>query len=278
MPGAIGPDDGRYLDETSDAERITVIETTGALPPGRRRRRKPAPERSGDGMTRHLPVTVVTVILADDPFESEQQASVWLGGLDLEQSDELLEEAFSVLDRLLAATAAATGRPYVTIWGDDEALAARIGIADGTEAAEGRLREAVRIDVRGGTEAPRRDRVARTMPLARIAAVLRGRERPRNCELLVPRVSSDLRAGRLLAAACAIETAIALTVEEMADEIDEPSHHDDLESLRMMLPDLTELTDAAIGASDPWPGLRDSLARPLEVAERVIRRVRLLEP
>ena len=255
-----------------------MIETVGALPPGRRRRRKPAPERPENETPRHVPITVVTVILADDPFESGDQASVWLGGLDLEQSDELLEEAFAVLDRLLSATAAATGRPYVTVWGDDEALAARIGIADGTEAAAGRFRESVRIDVRGGTEAPRRDRVARTMPLARIAAVLRGRERSRSCELLVPRVSSDLRAGRLLAAACAIETSIALTVEEMAGEMDEPSHHDDIERLRAMLPDLTELTEAAIVATEPWPGLRESLSEPLEVAERVIRRVRLLEP
>jgi hypothetical protein len=255
-----------------------VIETVGALPPGRRRRRKPEPERVEDDRPRQVPVTVATVILADDPFESEEQASVWLEGIDQEQSDELLSEAFAVLDRLLATTAAATGRPYVTIWGDDQALAARIGIADGTEAADGRFRDAVRIDVRGGTATPRRDRAARTMPLSRIAAVLRGRDRPRSCELLIPRVSSDLRAGRQLAAACAIETAIAVTVREMADAMDEPSHRDDLEALRAMLPDLTELTDAAIEATEPWPGLDEALGEPLEIAERVIRRVRLLDP
>lgn len=255
-----------------------MIETVGALPPGRRRRRKPERERVDEERARHVPVTVVTVILADDPFESEDQASVWLGGLDQEQSDELLEEAFAVLDRLLAATAMATGRPYVTTWGDDEALSARIGIADGTEAAEGRLGEAVRIDVRGGTATPRRDRVARVMPLARIASVLRGRERVRSCELLIPRVSSDLRAGRELASACAIETAIALTVAEMSDEMDDPAHRDDIEALRAMLPDLSEMTEAAVTAREPWPGLADSLRDPLEIAERVIRRIRLLEP
>ena len=86
-----------------------MIETVGALPPGRRRRRKPERERNDEDRPRTVPVTVVTVILADDPFESEEQAGTWLAGVDLEQSDELLEEAFSVLDRLLAATAAATG-------------------------------------------------------------------------------------------------------------------------------------------------------------------------
>lgn len=255
-----------------------MLETVGALPPGRRRRRKPERERPEDGQAHLVPVTVATVILADDPFESEEQASAWLDGIDLEQSDELLGEAFAVLDRLLAATAAATGRPYVTIWGDDQALGARIGVANGAEASEGRFRETMKLDVRGGTAAPRRDRAARTMPLARIAAVLRGRERPRNSELLVPRVASDLRGGRELAAACAIETAVATTVAEMAEAMDDPSHRDDIEALRSMLPDLTELTDAAIGAREPWPGLGDALREPLEVAERVIRRVRLLEP
>ena len=225
-----------------------------------------------------MPVTVATVILADDPFESEDQASVWLNHIDQDQSGELLEEAFAVLDRLLAAAAAATGRPYVTVWGDDQALSARIGVASGDEASEGRFREAVRIDVRGGTAAPRRDRAARTMPLARIAAVLRGRERPRSCELLIPRVASDLRAGRELAAACAIETAVAVTIAEMAELVDDPSHRDDIEALRSMLPDLSELTDTAVGAREPWPGLGDALTEPLELAERVIRRVRLLEP
>lgn len=255
-----------------------MIETVGALPPGRRRRRKPERERVDEERPGLVPVTVVTVILADDPFDSEEQASVWLQGVDLEQSDELLAEAFAVLDRLLAATAAATGRAYVTSWGDDQALSARIGIADGTEAAEGNFRESVKIDVRGGTAAPRRDRAARAMPLARIASVLRGRERQRSCELLVPRVSSDLRADRLLAAACSIETAIAMTVREMAGEVDDASHRDDIAALEAMLPDLTELTDAAVSTDEPWPGLEEALAEPLGIAERVIRRVRLLEP
>lgn len=250
----------------------------GALPPGRRRRRKPERQRLDDDRPRLVPVTVVTVILADDPFESGEQASTWLEGVDLEQSDELLGEAFSVLDRLLAATAAATGRAYVSTWSDDQALAARIGIADGSEAAEGRFTEAVSIDVRGGTAAPRRDRAARAMPLARIAAVLRGREEPRSCELLVPRVSSDLRAGRVLAAACSIETAIALTVREMAGVVDDPAHRDDCEALAAMLPELTDLTEGAVGATEPWPGLAEAMEPPLEIAQRMIRRVRLLEP
>lgn len=255
-----------------------MIETVGALPPGRRRRRKPERERPDEERPTHVPVTVVTVILADDPFESEEQASVWLEEVDMEQSDELLAEAFTVFDRLLAATATATGRAYVTAWSDDQALAARIGIADGTGAAEGNFRESMKIDVRGGTAAPRRDRAARAMPLARIAAVLRGRERQRSCELLIPRVSSDLRAGRLLAAACSVETAIAITVREMSGEMDDPSHRDDIAALEAMLPDLTGLTDAAVGADEPWPGLEEALAKPLGIAERVIRRVRLLEP
>ena len=47
--------------------------------------------------------------------------------------------------------------------------------------------------------------------------------------------------------------------------------------LEQLLPELTELTDAVLAEGRDWPGLKDSLEEPLSIAERVMRRRRVLE-
>lgn len=222
---------------------------------------------------------MVTVVFPERSQPSPERASEWLGTLSEEEVDQLLEEGLAALDRLLATAAAATGRPWVRRYTVDDVLAARIGFADGTGAAEGIFAQAVEIDARGGTATPRRERVARSQPLRRIAAVLRGRERPRTCEVLIPRVATDLDAGRTLAAVSSITPALSLTVSELDGILEGDADHDaDLEALRGMLPDLAEATREIDREDLDLLSLEQRTRDALKVAERAIRRVRLLDP
>lgn len=270
--------DGRYLEDGDGESRITVIEIEGALPPARRRRRKPRPagERQAQG---HVPVTVVTVVLPELSFDTTERASEWLGTLSPDSVDDILEEGLAALDRLLATAAAATGRPWVRRYTVDDLLASRIGYATGTGASEGIFSEAVEVDARGGTAAPRRERISRSRPLRRIAAVLRGREPLRTCEVLIPRVASDLDAGRTEAAAAVITPAVRLTISELDGALEDDQGHDaDLDELRNLLPGLEEAT-GGIGTREPVPGrLELQVGEAVAIAERAIRRVRLLDP
>ena len=257
-------------------ERVTVLETIGILPPARRNKRKPKPEQEREAKVR-VPVSKVTVIFADLELGDEVAAGEWLAGLDPEECDEMLEEAFGSLDRLLATQAAATGQPYVRPWGEADALAARVGFADGDGAYAGELASALSVDVRGGAAAPRRERLSRAAPSRRVAAILRGRERPRASELLVPRVRADLDAGRVVEAAAAIEAAAALTVAELGDLAEDDGHQKDVATLEAMRPDLASITEEIVDRLEPWPGLDRQVEDALSIAERMIRRVHVLD-
>lgn len=254
-----------------------MVESVGILPPARRRKRKPRPEDPGVERAR-VPLTVFTVVFAGLTFADDHEADAWLATLGPEGCDRLLDRAFASLDRLLATQAAATGRPYVTRWGEDDALAARVGYADGDSAYEGTLAVSLAVDVRGGAAAPRREKLNRSAPLRRVAAVLRGREEPRASELLVPRVRSDLEAGRVLEAAAAVEVAVALVVTELGDLAKDREHLDDLAALEELLPGLSEVTEGVVDRGERWPGLADEVDRATTIAERIIRRIQVLDP
>lgn len=253
-----------------------VIESEGALPPARRKRRRPRKSGRTDSPTR-VQITTVTVIRAYQPLGSEDEASAWLGQLKEDDfTDELLKEALSTLDRARAADAAASGRPFAEATELAGVLTARIGYGDGDRVSEGRFLEAFDVDARGGVGSRRRERLARTAPIARIAAIIGQKERANACEFLIPRVRADLDAGRVMTAALEIEMAARATVAELDQALDDPGHVADLDLLEAMLPDLTTLTDSVLTETEPWAGLGDSLEEPLVIAERVIRRVRIL--
>ncbi|MGK2954254.1 MAG: hypothetical protein ACSLFI_01095 [Solirubrobacterales bacterium] len=270
-------EDGRYLERKAGKERVLVLETEGALPPARRKRRRPRQSGRKDAVT-HVSVTTATVIRAYGPLGSDSLAKEWLARLaDDEFTQDLLDEALGSLDRAFAAEAAATGRPWVQPPVLDQILTAKIGFGDGDRVADGRFIEAYDVDARDGTASPRRERISRTRPLARIAAILGGKDQALACEFLLPRVRADLDAGRVYPAALAIETAVRATVVEMDKALDVPDHLRDLDLLETMLPDLTELTDNALGEGKAWAGLAESLEEPLAIAERITRRRRILE-
>ena len=277
MTGALRLEKGRYLSRQGDEQQVVVIDTEGAPPPARRRRRK-AKQLETSQTVPNVAVSTVTVVLASDPFSSESEASEWLAGaIGDEATSELLDRALASLDRALAAEAAATGRPYVPQFGVDDLINARFGYGDGDSVSDGQYLEAYEIDARGGTASPRRERLNRTRPLARIAAILGGREQAAACEYLIPRIRSDLDGGRVMSAALVIEVAVRATVVELDEVLENSDHSADLDRLEEMLPELTELTDAVLTEGRPWPGLSDSLEQPLAIAERIMRRRRALD-
>lgn len=254
-----------------------MLETEGALPPPRRKRRRPKKSGRTDAAT-HVSLVTVTLVRAHEPLGSESEAAAWaarLGEDDFTQG--LLDETLDSLDRALAAEAAATGRPFAESPALEQIVNARIGYGDGDRLADGRFIDAFDIDARGGTASPRRERRGRTRPVGRIAAILGGKDEALACEFLVPRVRADFDAGRTYAAALAIETAARSTLVEMDAALDVPDHEADLDELERMLPGLTVITDRALGDGRAWDGLAEEIEGPLRLAERVIRRRRVLD-
>ncbi len=137
MPGTLSLEDGRFLDRQADGQRVMVIETEGGLPPARRKRRRP--KKAGpEEKAASVPVTIVTAIRSQAPFDAEREAVAWLSGVedDPELVDPLLDEAENLLDRALGADAAASGVPYTGPPSfRNDLLAAKIGIADGDRVA-----------------------------------------------------------------------------------------------------------------------------------------------
>ncbi len=246
------------------------------MPPARRKRRRPRQSNRSETPT-PVPVTTVTVVLAHDPLGTESQAKEWLSRIEDDDFIQgLFDQALATLDRAFAAEAAATGRAYGESPLLNQILRAKIGFGDGDRVADGRFVDAFDVDARGGTASPRRERRNRTRPLARIAAILGEKDQAKACEFLVPRVRADLDAGRVLAAALAAETAIRATVVEMDPALEDPDHERDLDQLEAMLSDLTPMTDALLADPQVWAGLAASLEEPLLIAERIIRRHRIL--
>ncbi len=254
-----------------------MLETEGALPPARRKRRRPKKSSRADGAT-HVSVTTATLIRAHEPLGDESGAAAWVARLDEDEFTQvLLDEALDSIDRVLAAEAAATGRPFAESPALEQIVSAKIGYGDGDRLADGRFLDAFDIDARGGTASPRRERQGRSRPIARIAAILSGKDEANACEFLIPRVRADLDADRVYAAALAIETAARATLVEMDAALDVPDHEADLDELERMLPGLTVMTDKALGEGRAWTGLGQEVEPPLRLAERVIRRRRILE-
>jgi hypothetical protein len=212
------------------------------------------------------------------PFWNDNEAGEWLvPATEGDQVDSLIEETLSTLDRALAAEAAATGRPYVRAIGIDDLIGARIGFGDGDRVSDGLYLEAFEVDARGGTASPRRERMNRTRPLARIAAIIGEKEEAAACEFLIPRIRSDLDGGRVLAAALMIEIGVRSAIVELDTVLELPEHVADLDRLEALLPELTSLTDAVLTDGEAWPGLAESLEEPLGIVERILRRRRAFD-
>lgn len=155
-------------------------------------------------------------------------------------------------------------------------VAARVGLGEGEQVASGRFLTALEIDARGGTGGIRRERAARTRPLARTAAILGGREKAAACEILLPRIRQDLKAGNDHAAALAIAPAVEATIAELEFAVEDQDHDQDLDHLERLLPELDGIAERSL-AGESTDTDRERTEEALTVAERVIRRRRVLD-
>lgn len=280
LPGTVALDDGRYLDHAPDGPWVLAIETEGALPPARRKRRRP--RRSGpDRIPPAVPLTVATVIFARNQMDPPAAAE-WLRDAASEpRVGDVIGEALSVLERGTAAATAVTGRAIGEPVTPEDLAGVRIGYGEGERVYDGRFAEALEVDPADGGPTSRRARTERVVPVARIAAILAGRESLHACEVMLPRTRADLDAGRLMPAALTIGEAVRATIAELEFALESPEHEADLDRLEELLPGLLRLPVKLLGegvraaGSTDRPEIAAEVRSALELAERVVRRYRI---
>ncbi len=273
--GTLAVPDGRYLARSDGGQQVLVVETAGAPPPPRRRRRRP---KESDAATdpAPLPLSRVTAVRAEEPFETAAEADGWLEeALASEDSiDAVVAEGIALLNRAVHAHTVASADPLGTELRAERAAIVRIGHGSGKEVASGRFSSAHEVDVRAGASARRRqDEELR--PQERVAAVLGGRERFDACETLLLRARTDLDAGRLREAALQLRVALEAMLVELDGALTDPDHERDMGELQERRSQAGEAANAALRGELPLDDERN-LAELTEIAERILRRRRVL--
>lgn len=277
FPGALTVPDGRYLarEDGSERQRVLVVETVGAPPPPRRRRRAKQVEPGAE--PEPLPLTRVTAVRAEEPFDSAEEAQ---RGLERTLADEgsieaAIAEALALLNRALHAHAVAGADPLGAELGAEKAVTVRLGHGSGKEVASGRFTEAKAVDPRSGTGSRRRQREEELRPQERLAALLGGRERPDACETLVLRARADLDANRRREAALQLRVALEALLVELDGALADPGHQKDMAELGARRKQAGEAANAALGGELDSEQERQ-IAELTSICERVLRRRRVL--
>lgn len=252
------------------------METLSAPPlPRRRRRRSRAAE---PGSRPELPLARATAVRAGEPFASDAEATRWLEeATEAEDTvDVLVDEGIGLLNRALHAQAAASADPRPAELKPEQAVAVRLGFGEGGEVAAGRFTDAREVDVWASGASRRRRRAEELRPQERVAAVLGGREQIDACETLLLRARADLDAGRLREAALQLRVGLQALAVELRGAVSDSGHDADMATLEERRPEAGRAAEAALSDG----GLDDRQARGvgelLEVAERVLRRRRVL--
>jgi hypothetical protein len=255
---------------------VLVIETLGAPPPPGRRRRKPRAADAG-AQPGALPLTRVTAVRAQAPFETEPEAERWLRQSlgSAEQVEAILADGIGLLNRALHAQAAAGADPRLAETGAERAVKVRIGFGSGEQVASGRFGAASEVDPRRAAGSRRRQRLEEMRPQERTAAVLGGRDRVDACETLLLRARADLDAGRRREAALQLRVGLEALLVELAGALADPGHEEDMAALEERRGEAGEAANAALrGDLDDE---RERRVRELvELCERVLRRRRVL--
>lgn len=279
FPGTLGVPDGRYLARDGSGgeqgQRVLVIETDGAPPPPRRRRRV---KRVEPGETpAPLPLTRVTAIRAQEPFESTTDAKDWFEQTFAEDDsiDAVIDDALSLLNRALHAQAIAAADPLGTELSAGRAAAVRIGHGSGKEVAAGRFAEAKAIDPHAAAGPRRRQREDELRPQERLAAVLGGREDLDACETLILRARADLDAGRRREAGLQLRVGLEAVLVELDGALADPDHERDLAELGARRGEAGEAANAALRGDLSVEDER-RVTELVEICERVLRRRRVL--
>lgn len=267
--------DGRYLARSDGEQQVLVIETVGAPPPPRRRRRRPKDSEAAVNPA-PLPLSRITAVRAEEPFEDAGEADAWLEeALASEDAiDAAVAEGLALLNRAIHAHAVASADPLGDELRADRAATVRIGHGSGKEVASGRFSSAREVDVRAGTSARRRhDEELR--PQERVAAVLGGREQLDACETLILRARADLDSDRRREAALQLRVGLEALLIELDGALADPDHEQDMAELKARRGEAGEAANAALRGDLSLEDER-KVAGLTEICERVLRRRRVL--
>jgi PAS domain-containing protein len=272
VPGALGLDEGRYLAHgDGDSRTVLVVQNLGVPAPRGMLRRRPRAREADPEAAPDVPLTRLTVVLADKPLEDAAEASRWLDGAGDEEAQDLIADALRTVNKVLHTQGVATWDPAGSGVSAERAAAVRIGYGSGEDLADGAWERAMDVPY----SEPRRRRQADALrPQERLAAVLTGREDLDACETLLLRARADLDQGRLREAALQLSTGLAALLAELPGRAG-PDQEEDLATLE----ERRATTEAAAGEalrgaiSEERAG---ELAETLAVCERVLRRRRIL--
>jgi hypothetical protein len=225
-----------------------------------------------------VPVARATAIRAFDPFDDAAGAAAWLATATADEAaiDAAVAAGIALINDALHAQAVAAADPYPAAVSAERAVAVRLGYGSGKQTAEGTYGEAREVDVRATVGSRRRRREEDLRPQERVAGVLRGRERLDACETLLLRARSDLDAGRRREAALQLRVGIEALLVELSDALEDDGHRRDIEALEERRAAVDTAAERALKA-DLAPEAETSVREALEIAERVLRRRRLLD-
>lgn len=267
--------DGRYLARDDEGESVLVIQTLGAPPPLRRRRRPRKAEPGGEPSP--LPLTRVTAVRAFAPLESEEDAARWLDEASEaeETADLLVADGVRLLNRALHAQTVAGAEPQGQELTPERAVAVRVGYGNGEEIADSGFTAAHEVDVWGGSASRRRRRQEGLRPQERVAGVLGGREQLDACETLLLRARADLDAGREREAALQLRVGLEALLVELKGALTDSGHEEDMGTLNERRSEAGVAANAALGGELDAEQTRQ-VRELLELCERVLRRRRVL--
>jgi hypothetical protein len=254
-----------------------VVETVAAPPRPSRRRRRPR-ESSAAEPPPEVPLARATAVRAFEPFEREEGAAAWLASATADEVaiDAVVDLGIALVNDALHAQAIAAADPTAHAVTAERAVAVRIGWGSGEETAAGSFSEAREVDVTTTGASPRRRRAEDMRPQERVAALLRGRERADACEVLLLRARADLDAGRDREAALQLRVGLEALLAELPGALDDDGHRDDIETLEGRLPAVEVAASRALTGDLPSES-GSTVREALEIAERVLRRRRLLD-
>jgi hypothetical protein len=274
--GPLAIADGRYLVRDGEREQVLVIETLGAPPPARRRRKRPKDAEIGEPPL-ELPVARATVVLAFNEFEDEKTADAWLQETTAteDNTDRLVEQGIDELNQALHTQAVASGDPYPQTVTPARATTIRIGFGGGEALIDGGFTSAHQVDPGLGPTSRRRQRDEELRPQQRLAAVLGGREQLDACETLLLRARADLDAGRDREAALQLRVGLEALLVELKGALGDDGHEEDMATLKTRRHETGELANAAL-QGDLDAAQLQALEDTQALCERVLRRRRIL--
>jgi hypothetical protein len=225
-----------------------------------------------------VPVARATAIRAFEPFGESDEAAAWLAAASADEGaiDAAVEVGIALVNEALHAQAVAAADPHPAAVSSERAVAVRLGYGSGEQTAEGAYHEAREVDVRATGGSRRRRREEELRPQERVAAVLRGRERLDACEVLLLRARADLDAGRRREAALQLRVGVDALLIELPDALDDDGHRKDVDALRGRKKAVDAAAERAL-RTDLATEAETSVRETLEIAERILRRRRVLD-